>query len=110
MFNCLFPYKNERFNAAFSVAGRALKAVVLNSSADRERLAATYLQARQKLEMTVASNDWKYLELGLWAEGVARWTEIEITKQNAFISDSLKSDRTRVRNRIPMRSGRIHVT
>lgn len=83
MLNYPFPYKNEKFNVAFSVASRALKAAVLSNSADLERLAAVYLQERQKLEMTVTANDWKYLELGLWAEGVARWTEIEIAKQSA---------------------------
>ena len=76
---------------------------------------AVYLKARQSLELSVSKEDWKYLELQLWAEGVARWTEIKISEQTSDneIVESGKSLRARSIASLltldPEQSGRVIV-
>lgn len=78
MLNYPFPYKDENFNTALSRASRELHDAITQHGASFQEHVSGYLKARQELEASVPANDWKYLELQLWAEGVARWTEIEI--------------------------------
>lgn len=78
MLNYPFPYKDDNFNAALSRASRELHNAITSQDTPIHDQVSRYLRARQELEASVPGNDWKYLELQLWAEGVARWTEIEI--------------------------------
>jgi hypothetical protein len=82
MLNYPFPYKDEIFNAALSKAAHQLHEAITQHDISSQHVSA-YLKARQELEATVPANDWKYLELQLWAEGVARWTEIEIAMRSS---------------------------
>ena len=90
MLNYPYPYKDENFNAALSRASHALHDAITQHGASYEEHVLGYLKARQELEASVSANDWKYLELQLWAEGVARWTEIEISMRSSdqVISES----------------------
>lgn len=95
MLNYPFPYKDESFNAALSKAAHELHEAITQHDSSSQEHVSVYLKARQELEASVSANDWKYLELQLWAEGVARWTEIEIAMRSsdhkvAEAGDSLK--------------------
>src|SRR5690606_32251335 len=95
MLNYPFPYKDENFNAALSRATHELHEAITQHDTSSQEHVSVYLKARQELEASVPANDWKYLELQLWAEGVARWTEIEIAMRSsdhkvAESGDSLK--------------------
>lgn len=78
MLNYPFPYEDDNFNEALSRASRELHDAITQQDTPIHDQVSRYLKARQELEASVPGNDWKYLELQLWAEGVARWTEIEI--------------------------------
>jgi hypothetical protein len=78
MLNHPFPYGDEQFELALSRAARALYDAVNQHGTSFQEQVSNYLEARQALEAAVPADDWKYLELQLWMEGVARWTETEI--------------------------------
>jgi len=82
MLNYPFPYADPNTQPAFATASRALGAAVgaRGTAAFRAKLAA-YLAARRQLAHTVGEKNWRYAELELWKEGVARWTEIELGKR-----------------------------
>ena len=79
MLNFAFPYSDAKAAEAYAVAFRAL-ADALDARGQRGfRPAFTrYLAARQAFETSVGARNWRYLELQLWQEGVARWTETEL--------------------------------
>jgi hypothetical protein len=83
MLNYQFPYENEKFIANLTDASHSLHDAIMSKPSSFQQQVAGYLKARQKLEMSVSPNDWKYIELQLWAEGVARWTEIEISERTS---------------------------
>lgn len=82
MLNYPFPYEDDNFSAALSTAANQLHKTITQPGASIQQHVSIYLSTRQKLESSVSVNDWKYLELQLWAEGVARWTEIEIATRS----------------------------
>lgn len=78
-----FPYGDHAFTEAFQAARVALhEAVTARSRAVGARV-ARYLKARAALEASVAPKDWRYLELELWYEGVARWTDITLAERSS---------------------------
>jgi hypothetical protein len=82
MLNFAFPYAEPRANAAFNAAARGLAAAVdARGKAGFRGTLARYLAARNRLAATVGVRNWRYAELELWKEGVARWTEIELGKR-----------------------------
>ena len=83
MLNYQFPYKKEIFVANLDDASHALHSAIMSKPPLLQQQVSHYLQARQKLEMSVSANDWKYFELQLWTEGVARWTDIEISERTS---------------------------
>ena len=83
MLNYPFPYKDDDFNIALSRASRELHDAITQQGTTFKEHVSSYLKARQELEASVSANDWKYLELQFWAEGVARWTEIEIALRSS---------------------------
>ena len=81
MLNYPFPYKDDHFRKAFDTAKVALHDAVTANHATLKRKVAAYLGSRAAMEATVPQQDWKYLELELWYEGVARWTDIAISER-----------------------------
>jgi hypothetical protein len=79
MLNFPFPYADPKAGEAYASASRTLAAALESRGKRGFRSAFTrYLAARQAFETTVGPRNWRYLELQLWQEGVARWTEIEL--------------------------------
>jgi hypothetical protein len=83
MLNYPFPYSSETFGAALAASSRALREAVLASPKEVRKRVSAYLKTRHRMEATVPPEPWKYLEFELWAEGVARWTEIDIAEQTS---------------------------
>jgi len=79
MLNYPFPYAESNTVTAFKPAAKALgEAVDARGKPSFRSKFADYLEARRKLAATVGPKNWRYAELELWKEGVARWTEIEL--------------------------------
>lgn len=82
MLNYPFPYQDEAFTSALATAAATLHAAVTSGPDQVKVQAARYLADRAALERTVSAKDWTYLEMQLWAEGVARWTELELARSS----------------------------
>jgi hypothetical protein len=81
MLNYAFPYSDPPVVSAFDAASHALAAAVDARGKPGFRRALTrYLAARSKLAAAAGAKNWRYAELELWKEGVARWTEIQLGK------------------------------
>ena len=79
MLNYAFPYSDPAVVAAFDRASHALAAALDARGKPGFRRALTrHLDARSKLAAAAGAKNWRYAELELWKEGVARWTEIEL--------------------------------
>jgi hypothetical protein len=82
MLNYPFPYSDPPVVSAFNDAAHALGAAVdARGTPEFKPALAHYLAARSKLAKAAGSKNWRYAELELWKEGVARWTEIELGKR-----------------------------
>ena len=76
MLNYPFPYECEETARAFDVmAERLLNALEAQGKSSFGDSLTRYWQSRETARKTVSEADWRYLELQLWQEGVARWTE-----------------------------------
>lgn len=81
MLNYPFPYDDPGVVAAFDDASQRLAEAVAARGALRFGAAFdAYLAARQALAARAGERNWRYIELQLWQEGVARWTEIRLGK------------------------------
>jgi hypothetical protein len=81
MLNYPFPYDKEDVVAAHAAASRALAdAVAARWTPDFYPKFDDYLQRRWAFEAAAGRDNWRYIELQLWQEGVARWTEINLGK------------------------------
>lgn len=77
MLNFAFPYDAPVVTAAYGRAARALLAAVeARGQRSFSRRLKTYLAARRRLAAAAGEQNWRYLELQLWQEGVARWAEL----------------------------------
>ena len=83
MLNYPFPYANTSFAEALASASTSLRRAVVSGRSTVNRRVHDYLRARDALEGVVSPDEWKYFELELWTEGVARWTEIEISERTS---------------------------
>jgi hypothetical protein len=82
MLNYAFPYSDPAVVSAFDTASHALAAAVdARRTPGFRKALRTYLDARAKLAATAGERNWRYAELELWKEGVARWTEIQLGKR-----------------------------
>lgn len=81
MLNFPFPYDEAAVGDAHAKASIAL-ADAVDSRGRPHFLSAfdRYLEARRQFSAAVSPRDWRYLELQLWQEGTARWTEIQLGK------------------------------
>lgn len=79
--NYAFPYEDPAVIAAFNAASAKLSAAVVARGTPQFGAAFDgYLAARKALAAKAGEKNWRYLELQLWQEGVARWTEIQLGK------------------------------
>ncbi len=82
MLNYRFPYGSPGTIAAFAPAAEALsKAVAARGTPAFRAALSNYVSKRKALAAAVGERNWKYAELELWKEGVARWTEIQLGKK-----------------------------
>jgi hypothetical protein len=81
MLNYPFPYTEtpvkDKFRVLCKLLGEALQA---RQEADFPAKLASYLQARAKFKEMLKPDDYKYLSLQLWQEGIARYTEYHFAK------------------------------
>lgn len=76
MINFPFPYTDPSVALAHGRASRALAAAVrARGSAQFDKALTTYLAARRSFAAAAGQRNWRYAEMQLWKEGVARWTE-----------------------------------
>ncbi|MGN6512429.1 MAG: hypothetical protein ACTHKZ_02485 [Lysobacteraceae bacterium] len=110
-----FPYADHAFGEAFRAARIALHDAVGSGADGLAARVAGYLKARAALQASVPAKDWRYLELELWYEGVARWTDITLAEHSAdpAVRDSGRQARAEVLSALatldPARSGRLLV-
>ncbi|QNM82732.1 hypothetical protein H8M03_12195 [Sphingomonas sabuli] len=79
--NYKFPYDDPAVNTAFNAASNKLAdAVAARATPGFGAALADYLTARKALAAAAGERNWRYFELQLWQEGVARWTEIRLGK------------------------------
>jgi hypothetical protein len=91
MLNYPFPYDDPKTLEAFAPAARALsEAVVARGTPGFGKALSRYVASRKALATVVGERNWRYAELELWKEGVARWTEIQLGKSypDAAVRDS----------------------
>ncbi len=87
MLNYSFPYDNVETAGNIATMAQALAvAIEARGSASFQDAVFNYLTLRAKTEKSVSSRDWAYLELQLWQEGVARWTENRIGRESSILA------------------------
>ena len=91
MLNFAFPYADARVAGAHAAAARALAAAIAarGSPGFHARL-ARYLVLRRAFAAAAGARNWRYFEFQLWQEGVARWTEIAISR--AWADPAMRAD------------------
>lgn len=79
MLNYPFPYAKPQVTVAFGRAARALgSAQDARGTPEFRSKFRAYLRARNGMAAIAGERNWRYAELELWREGVARWTEIKL--------------------------------
>ena len=79
MLNYSFPYGDAASLKAFAPAAKALsEAVAARGTPGFGKALSNYLAQRSAFAVAVGERNWRYAELELWKEGVARWTEIQL--------------------------------
>ena len=81
MLNFPFPYADSEVQQRYVEATQALLAAVeaRGSASFRGRL-RDYLDARRAFAAAAGERNWRYFDFQLWQEGVARWTEIAVSR------------------------------
>ncbi|HWJ58246.1 MAG TPA: hypothetical protein VNR68_01165, partial [Sphingomicrobium sp.] len=83
MLNFPFPYDQSATAAALKPAAAALLAALeARETPAFPNALERYATARRQLAAAVGERNWRYAELQLWKEGVARWTEIELGRRS----------------------------
>ena len=79
MLNYPFPYVRSDVAHAHAAASQALAdALAARWTPEFFRRFDAYLERRRAFEAASGHENWRYIELQLWQEGVARWTEIAL--------------------------------
>lgn len=74
-----FPYTRRRVANAFrNMADDMIKALEARGTAEFPDVVKQYWVTREGARSTVSDADWRYIELQLWQEGGARWTEAAV--------------------------------
>jgi len=97
MLNYPFPYENDTTAGAFQImAGDLVEVLNARGTDDFYEKLNRYWLSRESARETVSEADWRYFELQLWQEGVARWTESAISA----LSEDLVNAANEANNRI----------
>ncbi|MDQ5844205.1 MAG: hypothetical protein M3539_02800, partial [Acidobacteriota bacterium] len=81
MLNYPFAYDSPEVRQQFSSLSRLLvEALQAKTRSDFSTRLAAYLAARQQLQTMLSPDDYKYLSLQLWKEGLARYTEYRVAR------------------------------
>lgn len=76
MLEYAFPYDRRRVANAFrNMADDLIKALEAQGTDDFAVRVRNYWATRERARDIVSDADWRYIELQLWQEGAARWTE-----------------------------------
>jgi hypothetical protein len=76
MLNYPFPYERNVTVSAFQLMAETLQqALDARETEGFPVTLDTYWHSREAARRTVSDDDWRYIELQFWQEGVARWTE-----------------------------------
>lgn len=87
MLNYPFPYDDVAIGRSYRAASLALsEALEARGRAGFRGKLDRFLLARGEFERSAGPANWRYIELQLWQEGVARWTEIELAKHHPAAS------------------------
>jgi hypothetical protein len=81
MLNYPFPYADEKVNTAYD----SLKVSLANlfkpeNKDDLQLLTKKYLLKKEEFKNLITEKDYRYISFQLWQEGIARYTELNITK------------------------------
>jgi hypothetical protein len=89
-----FPYADPVVSARYADAAGALVAAVeaRGTPAFPARL-REYLAARRAFTAAAGERNWRYLDFQLWQEGVARWTEIALSRRSGDPATVADADR-----------------
>jgi hypothetical protein len=83
MLNFEFPYEAPATVSAMQSAASALeRALAARGTPNFGPRLQDYVAARRAFAAAVGERNWRYAELELWKEGIARWTEIELGKRS----------------------------
>jgi hypothetical protein len=78
--NYPFPYKNAEVAAKFrELTSKLLDAYQAAGNEQSQKL-ADYLSARRDLAATLSPNDFRYASFQIWQEGIARYTQFQMTR------------------------------
>ena len=80
MLNYAFPYDRKEVQEHFHAMSQRLAEAIRSGKAERRKKARAYLSARQKFELMLAPDDYKYFSFQLWKEGIARYTEYHMAR------------------------------
>jgi len=75
-----FPYDSVAVNEAFADLGRLLSEMLKAKKGEISQKLKTYLEARGRFQNLLGANDYKYFSFQIWQEGVARYTELRMSK------------------------------
>ncbi len=78
MLNYAFPYDRKDVQEQFALTSQLLAAAAESSKAERKKNFREYLAAREKFQLLLAADDYKYFSFQFWKEGIARYTEYRI--------------------------------
>jgi hypothetical protein len=81
MLNYPFPYKNAKTGEDFGkLALQLAKTLETKNNKDFRSELKIYLKMRRDFNSSLRSNDYKYLSMQFWKEGIARYTEYRIAR------------------------------
>src|SRR6266404_5282328 len=77
MLNYAFPYDRKEVQDQFALLSELLAEAIRSPKAERRTKVRDYLEARQKFQSMISTEDYKYLSFQFWKEGIARYTEYQ---------------------------------
>ena len=92
-----FPYDLRRVANAFrNMADDLIKALEARGTDEFPQRVRRYWVTRERARNSVSEADWRYIELQLWQEGGARWTEAAIAALSRDLADAAVDAEERV--------------
>lgn len=81
MLNYPFPYDDKLVMAAYDSLNIALSHAVNSDDNNKKTLIEKYLKQKEAFKNLLSEKDYKYFSFQLWQEGIARYTELNISKK-----------------------------